>query len=298
MTDNSAYLGHFDEIGQFLVRDAATHMPPGGVADRAQQIADIVPIKNFLSGRFNAKADPYENLKDRFAIAVRLDEVAQLMNKDAELFVAEADKPRRQELVTTIGTVMNMMIADPAVSQWLDAAEADSAGMGAEDRRNLALMRRKWVHEASLTPQMAGDVAQMAAKGEELHTNFRKDGDWSKIKDWYGKAFDLMRSVGAAKKARLGVSTIYEALMDTFSPGLRDATVAAEFGKLERDLPALIGQVVEKQKQEPAVLPLPKTTMAQQEELSRRVAKAMCFDFDKGRMDMCDGHPSCATVSD
>src|SRR3982750_3821896 len=98
MTDNSTYLGHFDEIGQFLVRDAATHMPPGGATDRTQQLGDISAVKSYLAGHFNAKANAYENLKDRFAVVARLGEVTQLMNKDAELFVPDADKPRRQEL--------------------------------------------------------------------------------------------------------------------------------------------------------------------------------------------------------
>jgi carboxypeptidase Taq len=145
---------------------------------------------------------------------------------------------------------------------------------------------------------MAGELSRLTCEGENLHTQFRKDGDWSKIKDWYAHAVDLLRSVGAIKKNRLGTSSAYEALMDTFSPGLKDETVVAEFAKIEKVLPGMISEAMARQALEPKTLDLPKTTIARQEELCRRMAKAMCFDFDRGRMDMSDGHPWCTTASD
>ena len=80
--------------------------------------------------------------------------------------------------------------------------------------------------------------------------------------------------------------------MDT-GPGSKDETVVSEFAKIEKVLPGMISEVMARQALEPKTLDLPKTTKAQREELCRRVAKAMCFDFDKGRMDMSDGPPWC-----
>jgi carboxypeptidase Taq len=200
--------------------------------------------------------------------------------------------------MTTLGTVSNLLIADPQVEKWLDESEKNKAALAVGDRRNLQLMRRQWVLDASLTSEMAGELSRLTCEGENLHTEFRKDGDWSKIKDWYAQAFDLMHSVGEIKKNRLGTSSVYEALMDTFSPGLKEATVLSEFAKIEKVLPGMISGAMARQALEPKMLDLPKTTKAQQEELCRRLAKAMCFDFDKGRMDMSDGHPWCAIVSD
>jgi carboxypeptidase Taq len=86
--------------------------------------------------------------------------------------------------------------------------------------------------------------------------------------------------------------------VDTFGPGSKDETVVSEFAKIEKVLPGMISEVMARQALEPKTLDLPKTTKAQREELCRRVAKAMCFDFDKGRMDMSDGPPWCATISE
>jgi carboxypeptidase Taq len=89
-----------------------------------------------------------------------------------------------------------------------------------------------------------------------------------------------MRSVGEIKKNRLGTSSVYEALMDTFSPGLKDETVISEFARIEKVLAGMISEAMARQAVEPKTLDLPRTTKAQQMELCRRVAKAMCFDFN------------------
>src|ERR1700687_3296491 len=202
---------------------------------------------------------------------------------------SRSEAPHRQDQMTTFGTVSNLLIAAPQVEKWLDESEKNKAALAAGDRRNLQLMRRQWVHDASLTSEMAGELSRLTCEGENRHTQFRKDGDWSKIKDWYAHAVALMQSVGEIKKNRLGTSSAYEALMDTFSAGLKDETVVSEFAKIEKVLPVLISEAMARQALEPKTSNLPQTTKAQQEELCRRVAKAMCFDFDKGRLDMRDG---------
>jgi carboxypeptidase Taq len=270
---------HLDEVEAFLRKDADTHMPPGSAANRALQIDAIGETRDFLTGRFAPVQDAYQNLRDRFAILSRLAEIQQTMVMDAELFMPTDEAPHRHDQITTFGTVSNLLIADPQVEKWLDESEKNKAALFAGDRRNLQLMRRQWVHDASLTSEMAGELSRLTCEGEKLHTEFRKDGDWSKIKDWYAHASDLMRSVGEIKKNRLGTASIYEALMDTFSPGLKDETVASEFTEIEKVLPGIIIEAMARQALEPKTLELPKTTKAQQEELCRRVAKAMCFDF-------------------
>ena len=294
----NTFITHLDEVEAFLRKDADIHMPRGSAANRALQIDVIGKTRDFLTGGFAPVRDAYQNLRNRFAILSRLAEIQQTMVMDAELFMPADEAPHRQDQMTTLGIVSNQLIADPQVEKWLDESEKTTAALAVGDRRNLQLMRRQWVHDASLTSEMAGELSRLACQGENLHTEFRKDGDWSKIKDWYARAFDLMYRVGEIKQKRLGTSSVYEALMDTFSPGLKEETVVSEFAKIEKVLPSMISEAMERQALEPETLDLPKTTKAQQEKLCRRLAKAMCFDFDEGRMDMSDGHPWCATVSD
>ena len=298
LAQTDTFITHLGEVEAFLSKDADTHMPPGSAANRALQIDAIGNIRDFLTGSFAPVRDAYQNLRERFAILSRLAEIQQTMVMDAELFMPADEVPHRQDQMTTLGIVSNLLIADPQVEKWLDESEKNNAPLAAADRRNLQLMRRQWVHDASLTSEMAGELSRLTCEGENLHTEFRKDGDWSKIKDWYVRAFDLMHSVGEIKKKPAGHVVGLRSPDGHIQPWLKDETVVSEFAKIEKVLPGMITEAMARQALEPKTLDLPKTTKAQQEELCRRVAKAMCFDFDKGRMDMSDGHPWCTTASD
>ena len=236
----------------------------------------------------------YENLKTRFEKIININNAAAILDKEAQVSMPKNSGGDRLRQMMALAEVAHDLIAAPDVEQWLDEAEKNTASLSPEDKRNLTLMRRYWVHNASLPNELATEVSRLGNEGQRLHTDLRKTGDWSKVKDWYGHAFDIMRTIGQIKKDKLGLSSVYEALLDTFSPGLSDATVTRELGVLEKALPALIREATQRQAAAQAPLPLKGPfPAAQQEELCRRLTAALGFDFSKGRMDMSDSHPSC-----
>ncbi len=160
------------------------------------------------------------------------------------------------------------------------------------DRRNLALMRRAWVSEAGLPDELVTEIARIQSDGEKKHTELRKGGDWSKMKDWYAHSIDIMRTLGQIRKDKLGAASVYEALLDSFSPDLADATVAREFAVLEKALPGMIREAVDLQAKNPPIPLKGPFPQAQQAELSRRLAVAMGYDFTRGAMYPIDAHPS------
>ena len=185
------------------------------------------------------------------------------------------------------------MIKDPQVEKWLDAAEKDKRNLPKTDQRNLVLMRRAWVSQAGLSDELATELARIGSEGQKLHTELRKTGDWSKMKDWYKHSLDTLRTVGEIRKEKLGAASVYEALFNSFSPDLAEATVAHEFAALEKALPGLIREAVDRQGKGPQPLPLKGPfPPEQQAELSRRLTEAMGFDFTRGKMFAIDAHPS------
>lgn len=244
-------------------------------------------VKEEVAGADSA----YTKLKERFATIYKLGAASNVLQYDNVVF----NWPTQDDVVeysTATATAGHELLVAAEVGEWLDEAEKNAASLPEGDRRNLALMRRQWIHETALSAELVAAQAQLYIEGENLHTKNRKSGDWSTMRDWYAHSFEILRAVGAAKQAKLGTPTIYDALLDSFSPGISDAALDREFGKLEKALPVLIRQALEKQKSEPAPIPLSGTfTRAQQEELFARVGKAMQFDLDHGRYDVFDGHP-------
>lgn len=246
----------------------------------------------------NMTKNAYEKLKRRFAQISNLRGASAILEYDALSVMPENSLDDHTGQVVALEETIHHFLTLPETAAWLDEAEADAASLALADRRNLALMRREWVHAACLSAELAGEQKRVESDGQTLHQKSVHSGGWDALRDWYVHAFDVMRAIGQAKQPGLGTATAYDALLDSFSPGLREAALAAPFAALERYLPGLIREAVERQKSEPAPLPLPHVSREKQAELCRRIAKAMNFDFGRGRFDMIDGHPSCGGTSD
>ncbi len=241
----------------------------------------------------------YENLKERFAQMSNLQNAGSILGKDMETTMTSGSTNDRIEQITAIAMASHHLMTDPQVEEWLDRAESDASNFSSEDRRNLDLMRRDWIHGAALPADLAKAEAELSAKGERMHVEHFQSGDWSKMKDWYEHSFNIAREVGDAKKDKLGLPTIYDALVDTYSPGIRVSVIETEFAALDQELRNLIPAAVAKQKQQAPTLPLKGPFPAQQQmELATRVATAMGFDFNRGGLFAIDGHPSSGGSSD
>jgi carboxypeptidase Taq len=236
----------------------------------------------------------YDKLKERFEKIINIENAGAILAKDAEVFMPKNSSDDRTRQMMALAEVAHELMKAPEVAQWLDAAEKDKNALSPEDLRNLFLMRREWVNRVAIPDELVSEIARLEIEGEKLHTELRKTGDWAKIRDWYAHSFDVMRAVGLAKKDKLGSASVYEALMDGFSPSLSEATVKREFDALEKMLPALISAAAKQQALKPEPIPLTGPfPRAQQEELCRRLVTALGFDFTRGRLDMIEGHPSC-----
>ncbi len=237
---------------------------------------------------------PYELLKARFEQLIDLGNAFAILAKDAEVFMPEKSAKDRGRQLEALTKVMLDLTKAPEVGEWLDKAEKGKAFLPPADQRNLELIRKRWVHETAVPDDLTMQVTRIYNEGDRLHTKLRNTGDWSKMEKWYTHVVDVMQAIGKAKKEKLKAASCYEALLDGFSPGLSDELVAREFGKLEKALPSLIREATKRQAKEPPPIALTGTfPRAKQEDLCRRVATAMGFDFKKGRMDMINAHPSC-----
>lgn len=241
----------------------------------------------------------YDKLKATFARIRNLAYAAEILSKDMETVLAAGSHEDRVNQLVAIGETNHATMCDPRVEEWLNDAEANRQNLSADDQRNLTLMRREWVHEASLPDDLASEAARVSAEGEQMHTAHYRSGDWSKVRDWYTHSFAVAKEVGEAKKDRMGLASAYEALLDQFSPGLRAAQVEREFTALDAALRTMIPEAFARQKTQTTPLsingPFPRDA---QMVLNHALAKRVGFDTDRGILYAIDGHPSSAGSPD
>jgi carboxypeptidase Taq len=267
----------------------------GTIKEKSRFIAKIL---EFIMD--HAEPSAYELLKRRFFLLSNLNGAASILSKDAETAMARGSLKDRSEQSQALAFAQHHFITDPLVLQWLEEAEKERETLSLADQRNLTLMRRHWVEASSLSEELALDVARLESDSDALHTELRPTGDWEKMGPWVKRSFDIMRQVGEAKRKALpGFASAYEALLDSFSPELREDDVAKHFDVLWKALPRLIADARAKQAAEPKPLPLVGPFPAEQKlELYRRLIEVVGFDFNRGRFDVIAAHPSSGGTPD
>lgn len=203
----------------------------------------------------------------------------------------------RADQLATLSVIAHEMITAADMPELLARAEEAKAALDTWQAANLREMRRSWVHQNALPPDLVEARTRACNACEHAWREARRNADFKALLPTLAEVLAIMRRVGEAKAAALGTS-LYDALLDEFEPGGRSARIDVIFAELKSFLPDLLGRVVEHQKRLPAVVPLegPFAVEAQRrlgEEMSRRLG----FDFHHGRLDVSE-HPFTGGTAD
>ena len=233
----------------------------------------------------------YQQLEQRFSRIDNLDNANGILGWDRETMMPDGAADSRAEITATLEVLSHELMTDPAVSDWLDSAEATD---GLDDWRlaNLAEMRRRWRHATAVPADLVEANAKAVSKCEMAWRSARRDCDFAALLPSLSALLDLQRQIATCKAEALGVP-LYDALLDQWEPGGSSAAIDAMFEDLAAYLPGTIEAVLEYQAKRPAVEPPqgPFPVEAQRE-IGRKLMDAVGFDFERGRLDI-SLHPFC-----
>ncbi|MGE4312828.1 MAG: peptidase M32 [Pseudobdellovibrionaceae bacterium] len=198
--------------------------------------------------------EAYTELKKWFKTLRDLHNASEMLTVDGEMVMKPGSANARGEVIETLAKLISQTTLDPKIPDLFADAEAGSAELSDADRRNLVLMRRHYTHNACLPEALSMEVAKAAFEGEQMHSEHRASGDWSVMGPVYTRNFKLAAEMGAYKKEALGVETVHDALIDSFSPGLSTAIIDPYFAELDEGLKRLIGRAKDRAAQSAAPL--------------------------------------------
>ncbi|WP_114377440.1 carboxypeptidase M32 [Elioraea thermophila] len=234
----------------------------------------------------------YERLRDRFRRLALLEEAASILHWDTSVTMPRGSAEARAEQTAALAATVHAILTAPEVGDELAAAEASAHALSALDRRNLALMRRKYLRATALPPALVEAAARANSRCEAAWRDARAACDFAAVAPLLVEVVRLARESAAALSAATGLAP-YDALLDGFQPGLTDSRVAELFAPLERDLLALLPEAEARQAAAPPPLPLPGPFPAEaQRRLCRMLAERAGLDFATARLDEST-HPFC-----
>ncbi len=243
----------------------------------------------------NAPNSAYTRLEQRFRRLSALQEAAGMLHWDMSTVMPDGGRSARSEQLATLGVVCHEILTDAETGALLDQAEGAPAGLTDWQRANLVEMRRGHTHATALDSDLVEAISRASTACEAVWREARPKGDFAMVYPHLSEVLNLARQAAAAKAEKLGC-TPYEALMDQYEPGAREAEIDRVFADYGAFLPDFLPRVLEHQaRRGKPIEPKGPFPQAVQKDLAKRVMRGLGFDFAHGRLDESH-HPFCGGV--
>ena len=241
---------------------------------------------------------PYQTLEQRFTRLADVEDALGILNWDNDTTMPAGAAARRAGQVATLSVIAHEMLTAPEIADLLaQASERPGDGLDSWQAANLREMRRQHAHASAVPPDLVEASSRANSVCERAWREARKNNDFNSLLPLLGEVLARQREIAAVKGEALRLAP-YDALLDQFDPGNRQALIDPIFNALRQGLPDLIAAASEHQATQPAPLaldgPFP---MASQRALAERLMGAAGFDAERGRLDIST-HPFCGGAND
>lgn len=213
-----------------------------------------------------------------------------ILHWDMETMMPDGVAPARAEVLAELSLMVHEIETGDQLPDLLARAEEAAAELSPWQQANLREIKQIYLHANATPADLVEKIVMARSECVMTWREARPKNDFKSLAPKLDSLFSLQREVAAIKSEALGV-TLYEALLDEYDPGRREAQVDAIFDDLEAFLPDVIRQVQENQAAGPEILmPSGPFPVAAQEALSQEVMEILDFPFDHGRLDTA-AHP-------
>ena len=237
---------------------------------------------------------PYQELESRFERLSKIGEAAGILQWDMATNMPMGGAEARAGQLSALKVLRHEMQTDPALADFLDAAEADR-GLDPWQQANLSGMRRRRARAVAVDADLVCRLSEAGSACEMLWREAKDKADFAMIVPALTEVRDLVAARAAALGDALGLDP-YDALLDGYEPDGRAAAIAPVFDDLGRFLPAFTDDVLTRQEAAGAPLDLPGPfPIEAQRKLCRSMMEVVGFDFSHGRLDESH-HPFCGGV--
>lgn len=199
----------------------------------------------------DAPETPYQRLEQRFKRLNALGEAEAVLHWDMSAIMPMGGAVARSEQLAELKAVRHGLLTAPEISDFLDAAEADTQ-LDPWQQANVKQMRRRWTKATALSEDLVVALSKACSACETIWRTARAESDFAAVRPSLEEVLKLTREAAAAKAEKQGLS-LYDALLDDYEPDGRAADIDPVFAALEDFLPDFLGEVLDAQAARPEV---------------------------------------------
>ncbi|MEO8244693.1 MAG: carboxypeptidase M32, partial [bacterium] len=202
--------------------------------------------------------------------------VAGRLGWDQETMMPPGAGEQRGEEMAAMEGILHARRTDPRVGEWLEAADPSTD----VERAFVRLVRRSYDRTTKVPSDLAQEIARVTSVAQAIWAKARADDKVADFLPTLAQVIKLKREE-AACLAQGG--DLYDALIDDYEPGATAATLGGMFDRMRPRLVALRSAVLAQPAPAALVGQFPE---ALQLKLSRDVATAYGYDWNRGRIDL------------
>lgn len=241
--------------------------------------------------QYEIHASPdYMELKMAFRDIGRMNAILETLGRDFLTAMPDGAYKSRLSQIGFLYRRMHEELANQKIATLIEKAHAHEQKHPDDwdlwDHANLREMEIMYRHHCQADPVLIEKRARLMYEGRRVHREVRRNNDWETARPFLENMVDLHRQLAETKCLRNNeheTEAPYQALLREYIPGARVDEVETLFTHLEKSLRRLLPEVLERQANRPAPLPLTGNFPSDQQMwLNRSLLSVMGFDFTRG----------------
>jgi carboxypeptidase Taq len=222
-----------------------------------------------------------------------LDGISGLLSWDQETYMPKDAAPIRAEQREILSEfsheIKTSKELENHLSKLIDLKTGEVLWKEADDKQKAALraFKRDFLRAKKLPTSFVQEFTKLTSEAIFVWQDAKTNNDFALFQPYLEKIIVLLKR----KADYIGYEAHpYDALLDEFEPGMMTAQVEELFGKLSKEIPKLLQDLVERQKRHPRQESVIKLSDDEQMKVCKDILKRIGFNFARGRVDL-SSHP-------
>jgi carboxypeptidase Taq len=178
------------------------------------------------------------SLRNHLAELADLRALQMLASWDQQVMMPAAGATARAHQLASLERLSHERATAPEIGDWLD--ELDRCELDGIERDLVRLARRDWERARRIPSELAAELAQAGAEGQEIWARARADDDFAAFAPALRRNVELARACGECLSG--GEAGAYDGLLGEYDFGLTAQELRQLFGALGRELPPLVAR--------------------------------------------------------
>jgi carboxypeptidase Taq len=226
--------------------------------------------------------------------AALLGSCAELLGWDEETMMPTGGVEHRSRQMALLAGLYHERITDPRLGDLLDQIEDSAllADVQGQEAVNHRLLRRLHRRACQMPRALVEELAEVTSLAQQEWVVARRRSEFKRFLPWLKRIVKLKHREAEAHGWN---TTAYDALLEDYEPGARTAPLTATFTQLRQALSPLLASLIGASRRPDVAILERRFPFQRQRSFARKVAEAVGFDFNRGRLDST-AHPFYSSV--